>query len=104
MSFIGWVMAVVNAGGLVFLIYQVCSRYPVNHWGANVRWGYIPAAVGAAVAIFGILLTRKRASAWVCGGAAVLLGVGVFLIDALNLLVEYELWIERGMPGPWRLW
>jgi hypothetical protein len=68
-----------------------------NHIGVSVLWA-IPLALVAMLA--GVLLRAARLRH--AGMALLVLGlltvVGVVLLDQLDVLVEYEVWLERGMP------
>ncbi len=80
--------------GLV--VFRVASD-PGNHISVNVLW-ILPLALVAILA--GALL--RAAQLRRAGMALLVLGlltvVGVVLLDQLDILVEYESWLERGMP------
>jgi hypothetical protein len=73
------------------------GAYPENHISVSVLW-VIPLALVAMLA--GALW--RAASFRRAGMALLMLGlltvIGVVLLDRLDILVEYEAWLERGMP------
>jgi hypothetical protein len=86
--------------GLVLFWGLVAFRVAVdsgNHTSVNVLWA-IPLALVAMLA--GALW--RAAQLRRAGMALLVLGlltvVGVVLLDRLDVLVEYEAWLERGMP------
>jgi len=68
-----------------------------NHIGVNLLWA--TPLFAAAVLAGGLWWSASRRLA---GAALVTLGVlslgCVILLDRLDILVEYESWLERGMP------
>ena len=85
------------------LIWRVHRLAPLNHWGLETRKFWICAAVTAAWGGMELFWWRRRGR-WlpilVLISAIALAGV-VFVMDYYNLLVEYHVWIERGMPPAW---
>lgn len=73
------------------------AAHPENHIGVSVLW-VIPLALVAMLA--GALW--RAAQFRRAGMALLMLGlltvIGVVLLDRLDILVEYEAWLERGMP------
>lgn len=88
-------------GGL--LIWRAYRYAPVNHWGVDTRKFWACAAVTAVWGVMELFWWRRRGR-WlpilVLVSAVALAGL-VFVMDYYNLLVEYELWIDRGMPAQW---
>jgi hypothetical protein len=91
---LGCGLALVFFWGLVALR---IATYSENHIGVSVLW-IIPLALVAMLA--GALW--RAAQLRRAGMALLVLGlltvVGVVLLDQLDILVEYESWLERGMP------
>ena len=89
----------VVTGGL--LIWR--AQRLVNHWAVDTRKFWACAAVTAAWGVMELFWWRRRGR-WlgvlVLVSAVALAGL-VFVMDYYNLLVEYELWLQRGMPEPW---
>ena len=74
-----------------------------NHWGLDTRKFWVPAAVTAAWGLMELLWWRRRGR-WLpvlVLVSAAALAVLVFVMDYYNLLVEYEVWLKRGMPPAW---
>jgi hypothetical protein len=71
--------------------------HPENHLGVSVLW-ITPLALVAILA-GGLWWAAHRRRA---GATLMVLGLftllGVVLLDRLDILVEYEAWLERGMP------
>jgi hypothetical protein len=91
---LGCGLALVLFWGLVALRIATSSE---NHLGVSVLW-ILPLALMAMVA--GALW--RAAQLRRAGLALLVLGlltvVGAVLLDRLDVLVEYESWLERGMP------
>lgn len=73
-----------------------------NHWGFDCRWLWIACVVGVIWCGIGVVMKQARTSAVIALGlSALVVAAGVFVVDHCNLLVEYEEWLQRGMPAPW---
>lgn len=91
---VGSGLALILFWGLVVL--RIVS-HPENHIGVSVLW-VLPLALVAMLA-GGLWLSTQRRRAGVALLALGLLTVaGAVLLDRLNILVEYESWLKRGMP------
>ncbi|WP_309888631.1 hypothetical protein [Archangium sp.] len=91
---LGCGLALVLFWGLVALRVATDSG---NHIAVSVLW-VIPLALVAMLAgalWWGARLRRAGMALLVLGLLTV---VGVVLLDRLNVLVEYEAWLDRGMP------
>lgn len=73
------------------------SLDPVNHIGVSLLL-VVPLAVVAMLAGGLWLPTQRRRAGVMLLVLGLLTVVSVVLIDRLNILVEYETWLERGMP------
>jgi hypothetical protein len=73
------------------------ATYRDNHIGVSLLW-VIPLALVAMLA-GGLWRAahRRRAGAFLLV-LGLLTVVGVVLLDRLDILVEYETWLDRGMP------
>ncbi len=71
--------------------------YPENHTGVSVLWA-IPLALVAMLAGGLCLTAHRRRMGAVLLVLGLLTAVGAVLLDRLDILVEYEEWLERGMP------
>jgi hypothetical protein len=90
------------AAAAAWLLWEWRRRHPCNHWGPDARWLWAGCLLAAGWAV--VRLWWRRLRPWTT--ATVLLAAGicagtVCLLDHFNLLVSYEQWIARGMPGPW---
>jgi uncharacterized membrane protein len=88
--------------GLGLLLFWVLvalriAAHSGNHISVSVLW-VIPLALMATLS--GVLWRAARLRR--AGGALLVLGLltvlGAVLLDRLDILVEYESWLERGMP------
>lgn len=87
---------------LILLAQRIIVHLPDNHMGFEPRLFYI---VGGAIMLFvlgtwarsttGRTLRRLRLSTLL---VAIALLVFLALMDRCNLLVQYEVWLKRGMP------
>lgn len=83
---------------VVVVTFLAYSRHPNNHWGADVRWAYLLGVIGAAHGLFLLVKAEDKTHA-VIAIAASLVFVGlIYSADKFNVLVQYERWVERGMP------
>jgi hypothetical protein len=93
-----WLGIATSASVLTLLVQTVCS-HDSNHTGFEP---WLLAVVFAPTAALSVLAIRARTSIPVAIFAG-LLGVGgigyLIYIDSTNRLVQYERWIDRGMPG-----
>src|SRR5690349_15575027 len=71
--------------------------YPENHTGVSVLWA-IPLALVAMLAGGLWLAAHRRRAGTVLLALGLLTTVGAVLLDRFDILVEYEEWLERGMP------
>ena len=79
-----------------FVAWHIASYYPNNHWGFDARRGIIFCLINLAACVG--ILKRNRLTIALALCSLVLL-VGLLLVDHFNILVEYNRWITRGMPG-----
>ncbi|MGZ3460534.1 MAG: hypothetical protein ACXU86_18760 [Archangium sp.] len=71
--------------------------YPENHIGVSVLWA-IPLALVAMLAGGLWRAARLRRAGMALLVLGLLTVIGAVLLDRLNILVEYDSWLERGMP------
>jgi len=70
-----------------------------NHWGYDIRQLYGLALGSVLVAVLWLWRERRVAFVWIgTVAAAILLATTIFCFDHFNVLVEYNLWLGRGMP------
>jgi hypothetical protein len=78
----------------------VATHYPVNHIALDIRVCYVL----GVLAVLAAALARAAATlgpVWIWGplGSGVFLVVVLLILDQWNLLVGYEVWLERGQPA-----
>ena len=83
---------------VVVVTFLAYSRHPNNHWGADVRWAYLLGVIGVAYGLF-LLVKAQQTTHAIVAIAASLVFVGlIYSADKFNVLVQYERWVQRGMP------
>jgi hypothetical protein len=87
-------LALILFWGLVLL--RLVS-HPENHIGVSVLW-ILPLSLMAMLAGGLWQSTQLRRAGWALLVLGLLTFMGVVLLDQLDILVEYESWLERGMP------
>jgi hypothetical protein len=91
-----WLCAILEVVLCAALLIQSAQRAPVNHVGYDIRLLYLlPLIHLAAVVLPGPVRMGLRLAHLVP-----ILGLAgmLFLFDRSNLLVQYDLWVKRGMP------
>ncbi|SRR5258708_39799943 len=78
-----------------FLAY---SRRPSNHWGADIRWAHPLGVVGVGYGLFLLVKAEHKTQALVATAALVVFVGLIYSADKFNVLVQYERWVQRGMP------
>lgn len=73
------------------------GHYPENHVGWNVLWSLTPFGLLAVAALLHWRLSQSHFSVWIMIFALLsgLLALGIYHFD---ILLPYEIWLERGMP------
>ena len=101
-TFVGFFALAMNIAAGALLIWRAVRFAPDNHWAVETRFLWIPAG---ATLLWGLMdLVKRRARArlgMAVLAAAVLLGGLVFVLDYFNVLVQYEVWLDRGFPARW---
>lgn len=87
---------------LGLIVWRIWNTYPCNHWGViDIRYGVLLCLLNMAVSALGISWYGKT-NLFITGIAIGVMSMMLLLvIDQLNLLVEYELWVRRGLPDMW---
>jgi hypothetical protein len=81
-------------------IYRMINYYPEgNHVSYDIRWGYLFALAGVVFAIIGICRRKKLFVPVMLIITSIALAALIFMLDYFNILLEYEIWIHRGMPA-----
>lgn len=93
------VLAFLNFSLLTFIGIRVWVCMPTNHWGFDIRFLYIVPALSLCyifyLIIFGIFDKKYIITLF----ASLVFMLTIYIFDNWNLLVEYEVWIKRGMPN-----
>ena len=78
------------------------SQSDGNHISGDPRWLYVVPLLGLAASVCMATFAPWRSLA-IVGSAICLLAATVFVVDSFNLLLDYDVWIQRGMPdrGQW---
>jgi len=93
-----WACCLLECIAIGALVVAVASRAPSNHIGFDPRWLGV-AALPAILAIGTAIARRTSGTAvLICTLTTVILVVGLLLIDQLNVMVQYDEWLRRGMP------
>lgn len=73
-----------------------------NHVGVDIRWGWGLSALALVWSAAGLRFRPvPRWTITVVLITAVVFATGLLIIDRYNVMVEYTVWIRRGMPAPW---
>lgn len=87
-----------SIGGVA--LYRMMKYYPDNHWGLDIRWGYLFALAGVVLSIIGICRRKKFFHPIMLIITSFILFALILFFDYFNILLEYEVWLHRGMPMP----
>jgi hypothetical protein len=92
-------------GGIGLFIASAAIFYsPNNHWSFDIRWCWI--AVPAGLIWLIIVWACKWISKSLCSVLMLTIFLSaliIFVVDRLNLLVDYDVWTARGMPDRWEI-
>lgn len=80
----------------LLVAWEVYRRHGVNHVGYDVR---MLAPFFAAGVLFFSVFRRVATRSWLLLLLCLFSAVGVLLLHYANVLVDYDSWIERGMPS-----
>lgn len=78
------------------VVWHVVAYYPVNHWGFDARRGLVFCLVNLAAGMVGGRWNWRMLTLLV---ATLVVGASLLLVDHCNILVEYNRWTARHMPG-----
>jgi membrane-bound metal-dependent hydrolase YbcI (DUF457 family) len=93
---LGWGSGLALVLSWSLVVFRLAS-IPENHVGVSPLW-VLPLALVAMLAGGLLWAAPSRRAAVALLALGLLTGVGVVLLDRLNILVGYESWLERGMP------
>lgn len=102
-----WAMlAFIVAVGLFgsVIIAGIVYVWPSNHWSLEIRLGWLVLLPGWGYS--GTVAVQDYGSRWLRRWLmlTLLLATGMLIVaDSCNLLVRYEVWIDRGMPDRWKM-
>lgn len=93
-----------STSSLVWLCTEVVRRHPVNHAGFSPWLLLIIPSVALAIDLGRTMLERRtRRMSTIIVASWALTGAALIVTDRCNVLVEYETWIQRGMPAAWQI-
>ncbi|MGD8453975.1 MAG: hypothetical protein PVJ57_19340 [Phycisphaerae bacterium] len=87
----------VSALCTVTIVGRVLLVRDSNHWGFDIRLLWLVCLAAGALAVPILRSAKPWRACWPLTSAAVL-AVVVAVFDHFNVLVEYGLWLARGMP------
>lgn len=101
LSFYLRTVGLINACTFIGLIWMIVSRLPVNHVGFNPSWLWLVVLLGVGC-WFAVWMHCER---WALTAAAswTLLCLLLLIMNYYNLLVQYDEWLNRGMPDAWTI-
>lgn len=84
------------------IMFRVWQSSPDNHWGFDIRYGFILCLLNVIFCTLGLHFYGK--DKWLLIGISISLlsGLFLFVVDYFNVIVGYELWLKRGMPDMWQ--
>ena len=92
---------IANCTVVTFLVSEIAKRAD-NHWGWETNEFMVLPACVLVGATAGTIISKKcSARVMLCLWLCLLVLTTVWACDHWNLLVEYDRWLERGMPGKW---
>jgi len=94
-----WMCCVIECITFGALAIAVLHRAPSNHIGFDPRWLGIAAAPAIIVIGMGVWRRARVAPVLACMLMTLIFVVALVLVDQLNLLVQYDEWLRRGMPA-----
>lgn len=96
---LGVAYGLVLLSGVVYLDYYACCENAENHTGIPIGAMLVVYGLTFLVALVALVLRRPGATmAWwllVVSGIAI---ANVVALDAMNVMMEKDRWIEKGMP------
>lgn len=84
---------------IALIVFLIVKKYPTNHMGIDIRWAYLLSIVSSLLTVCLIWLKKYFKYACLNLTTTAIYVVIIFSVDRLNILVEYENWISRGMPA-----
>ncbi len=93
-----WTCCLIECLAAVGLVVAVAQRTPSNHIGVDPRWLGLVVLPAIIIISVGIWRHVRAAPVLACTLVTLLFAVALVLVDQLNLLVQYDEWLRRGMP------
>ena len=87
----------VNAVLWVCLVFILHEYYPSNHTGYQLWWIWA-IVIGTSGSIAAPQCVRRNVG-WAMLGMWAVLCLSLIVLDRFNMLVQYDIWIRRGMPA-----
>jgi hypothetical protein len=95
--------AAANATSAVLTVLAAACA-PSNHVSLDIRWSLVLVVIATGWTAFMWLLERRLSrTVMALVVSAVLLAGIVLVFDRFNVLVEYDTWVQRGMPERWAM-
>ena len=84
------------------LLAKIVLNQPCNHWSYDIRhlWP-LPLASLLWAGLARLFGTVPRRLMFLVGVCSIVFGICLFVLDCFNVLIEYEEWMQRGMPDMW---
>lgn len=99
-------LATLVAVGLVgvAIIAGIVHVWPSNHWSLDIRLGWIVLVPGWGYSwTVGVQKSGSRPMRrWLILTLVLVTGM-LIVANSCNLLVNYQVWIDRGMPAQWEI-
>ncbi len=86
-------MLVIVAWGIVYYVFLI--NRAGNHSGISLYWVYVPVVPAALYSL------RQLTASWhwlIPLAFGIVIIAGVAALDYLNIMLQYDSWLQRGMP------
>ena len=101
LQIVALILSLLSLSALVTIVAsRIRQYYPDNHWSLDIRWLCCVSVFGFVVSMISIYKASMVKTAVTTIVTCGLLRLLILVLDQFNLLVEYSVWIRRGMPGP----
>lgn len=96
-SLIGLIVFPLLCIGLMVL--YIILQKGCNHCGVELMLTLVPLSIAALVAIMAVASQEKKRAARIALTLNILAIIFFISIDRFNVMVQYDRWLERGMPA-----
>lgn len=88
----------VQIGAAGAIVRQIVLNPGIRHWGVTT-WALAgPSLLTAMLAFATLCFQGRRPWVWVCLLISCAIGASIIAVDRTGRLIEYERWIQSGMP------